>query len=165
MKTITVNQEKKNIELVISLPFVNKTIGGAPKTAPAKKVIDAFKMTLLEAIEARMEACYSNLQNHLKDIIFSDQFCIVYRRENGSTHSFNIPSYRAMEACRKCLLTMDTDKIFEDLKANSQWAEQLCKALYWVENKADRNGQCFSDLISLLMECAMYGPRGSRYEA
>ena len=163
MKTINVNTENKSIELTISLPFVNKTLGGAPKIAPAKKVIDAFKMTLLEALEARMEACYTSLQNHLKDIILSDEYCIVYRRENGTTHSFNIPSYRAMEQCRKCLLTMDTDKIFIDLTANPQWAEQLAKSLYWVKPE-DRNGQCFGDLVSLLMKIAIFNPRGARYD-
>lgn len=164
MKTITVNTEKKNIELVISLPFVNKTIGGAPKTAPAKKVIDAYKMILLEAIEARMEACYSNLQSHLGDVVYTDEFRIEYLRKNGTSHSFNIPNYRNMEACRKVLLTLDAERILEELEANPAWAEQLCKALYWVKPE-DRNGQCFGDLISLLMECAMYGPRGTRYEA
>lgn len=56
-------------------------------------------------------------------------------------------------------ITVNTDKILVDLKANPQWAKQLCKALYWVGNKADQNGQCFGDLISCLMELAMFGRR------
>lgn len=158
MKTITVNTEAQSYELTISLPFVNKTIGGAPKRPYLEDVLDAYKGFILEALESRMEACYTNLQNHLKDIIYSDQFCIVYRRENGTTHSFNIKSYQAMEECHEVLLTMDTNKIRDGLREHGQWAEQLCKALYWVKPE-DRNGQCFGDLISCLMELAMFGKR------
>lgn len=158
MKTITVNTEDQSYELTISLPFCNKTIGGAPRCPRSEDVLDAYKGLLLGALEARMEACYTNLQNHLKDIIFSDQFCIVYRRENGITHSFNIKSYQAMEECREVLLTMNTDKIRDGLREHGQWAEQLCKALYWVKPE-DKNGQCFGDLVSCLMEIAMFGKR------
>lgn len=164
MKTIAVNTENKSIDLTISLPFVDMTIGGAPSRPNGDHIIYAYKMILLEALEARMEACYTNLQNHLKDIIFSDQFRIVYRRENDTTHSFNIPSYKAMEECRKVLLTRDTHKIWNGIKDNPQWAEQLCKALYWVKPE-NHNGQCFGDLISCLMEVAMVNKKSPCDEA
>lgn len=158
MKTISVNPEAQSYELSINLPFVNTVYGSNPYANDARDIIDAFKTILLNAIETRMNACYNGLQNHLKDIIFSDQFCIVYRRSNGTVHSFNIKSYQAMEKCHKVLLTMDANKICHDLKENPQWAEQLCKALYWVKPE-DKNGQCFGDLISCLMELAMFGKR------
>ena len=165
MKTINVNTEKKSVELTIALPFTNKECV-APRTSDRSlNIIKAYSILMLEAIEARMEACYSNLQAHLGDVVYTDEYHVEYLRKNGTSHSFNIPSYRAMEACRKVLLTLDAERILNELEANPAWAEQLCKALYWVENKADRNGQCFGDLISLLMEIAMFGPRQQRYEA
>ena len=110
------------------------------------KVIDTFSDVIIEALEKRMEACVNMLSRNLFNIVESNEFHILFKKEDGSYHSFNHASFRIMQEA----ITLIKEKKSKHLtKAH---CDQIIKALYWIEKPAPRNGISFGNLISACME-------------
>lgn len=110
------------------------------------KVIDTFSDVIIEALEKRMEACVDMLSRNLFNIVESDEYHILFKKEDGSYHSFNHPSFRIMQEAVSLLSERRTKLL---IKAHY---DQIVKALYWIEKPAPRNGISFGNLISACLE-------------
>lgn len=110
------------------------------------KVIDIFSDVIIEALEARMESCVDMLSRNLFNIVESNEHHILFRKDDGSYHSFNHPSFRVMQEAIN-LINEEKSKYLTKIHY-----DQIIKALYWVEKPAPRNGISFGNLISACME-------------
>ena len=97
-----------------------------------------------------MDACVSMLFRNRNNIVVSNEFQIIFKKSNGKYHAFNHPSFRAMEDFKEYLENGNW-KLY---KPEQAWVRQLLKALYWIpeEDKQERNGYGFGELISCLEE-------------
>lgn len=120
------------------------------KTDRWKEVFSAWSEVCIRALEARMDACVSMLFRNRNNIVVSNEFQIIFKKSNGQYHAFNHPSFRAMEEFKEYLENGNW-KLY---KPEQAWVRQLLKALYWIpeEDKQERNGYGFSELISCLEE-------------
>ena len=110
------------------------------------KVVTTFSDVIIEALEKRMEACVDMLSRNLFNVVESDEYHILFKKEDGSYHSFNHPSFRVMQ---EAINWIKEDQIKSLKKVHY---DQIAKALYWVEKPAPRNGISFGNLISACME-------------
>ena len=110
------------------------------------EVIDTFSDVIIKALEARMESCVDMLSRNLFNIVESDEYHILFRKEDGSYHSFNHPSFRIMQEAIT-LIKEEKSKYLTKMHY-----DQIIKALYWVEKPAPRNGISFGNLISACVE-------------
>ena len=110
------------------------------------KVINTFSDVIIEALEARMEACVDMLSRNLFNIVESDEHHIMFKKEDGSYHSFNHPSFKFMQEAVLLLREEKSERL------DKIHYDQIAKALYWVEKPAPRNGISFGNLISACME-------------
>lgn len=113
---------------------------------PGLDAIDAFSDIIIEALEARMEACVNMVSRNLFNIVESNEFHILFKKEDGSYHSFNHASFRIMQ---------EAIRLIKEEKNNylgRAHYDQIIKALYWIEKPAPRNGISFGNLISVCME-------------
>ena len=109
-------------------------------------VIDTFSDVIIEALEARMESCVNMLSRNLFNIVESNEHRILFKKEDGSYHSFNHASFRSMQEAIN-LFKEGNSKHLKKLHY-----DQIIKALYWVEKPAPRNGISFGNLISTCVE-------------
>lgn len=110
------------------------------------KVINTFSDVIIEALESRMESCVDMLSRNLFNIVESDEYHVLFKKEDGSYHSFNHPSFKVMQEAINLIKEEKTKylgKIHYD---------QIIKALYWIEKPAPRNGISFGNLISACVE-------------
>ena len=98
-----------------------------------------------------MAACQGNLVRHLDDIEYSDE-CghIVYRRKDGSTGTFNVPSFNAM---KDAVVALKQSR-WRDFKNTPVWIDQTIKALMNdpEQDHSDIGKLKYSDLVSFLCE-------------
>ena len=115
-----------------------------------KEVISAWSEVCVRALEARMDACVSMLFRNRNNIVVSNQYQVIFKKSNGQYHSFNHPSFKAMEAMKE-YLEKGNWKLYRPEQAG---VRQLLKSLYWIpeEDKQERNGYSFGQLISCLEE-------------
>lgn len=115
-----------------------------------RKVLSAWLEVCIRALEARMDACVSMLFRNRNNIVVSNQYQVIFKKSNGQYHSFNHPSFKAMEAMKEYLEKGD----WKLGKPEQAWVRQLLKALYWIpeEDKQERGGYGFGQLISCLEE-------------
>lgn len=112
-------------------------------------VFRAYDEIMIEALEARMRNCMDMLFRNRDRVIISNDQQVVFYKDNGNIHSFNIPSFKAME---EMVQYLKEDKLPEATKYY-QGIRQLQKALYWIEKpKTDINNISFGNLISCLEE-------------
>lgn len=113
--------------------------------------LKSYRDYLVTVLRKRMNACVNNLFEHRKDVVFNDGNQIVYSRKDGSTNSFNVPSYMAMQECMFALEQGNSDAVAD----NKVWCDQLIKAICNDRdtNKEDAGTIKFSNLISILCEC------------
>ena len=110
------------------------------------KVIDTFSDVIINALEARMESCVDMVSRNLFNIVESNEYHILFKKEGGSYHSFNHISFTNMQ---EAVLLLKDGKARELGKIHY---DQILKGLYWVEKPAPRNGISFGNLISACME-------------
>jgi len=113
---------------------------------PGLNAIDAFSDVIIEALEARMEACVNMVSRNLFNIVESNEFHILFKKEDGSYHSFNHSSFKVMQGAIT-LIKEEKSKYLTKMHY-----DQIVKALYWVEKPAPRNGISFGNLISVCVE-------------
>ena len=150
----TVNSEDKYAEFttLFRIPFNNvdpSTIFTGNRDL-WRKVLSAWSEVCTRALEARMDACVSMLFRNRDNIVVSNKFQVIFKKANGQYHSFNHPSFKAMEVMKEYL----EKDIWKLGKPEQAWVRQLLKALYWIpeEDKQERGGYSFGQLISCLEE-------------
>jgi len=116
-----------------------------------KQVLNAYSDVIIAALEARRVACLDMLTRNLDNIIHNDGHQIIFKKNNGSTHSFNTFSYEAMGNA----IDMINRGEFGTLQGFHY--DQMIKALYWIEKPADRSNISFGNLISCIMELIICG--------
>ena len=154
VSTATVNSENKYAEFTtfFRIPFNNvdpSTIFTGNRDL-WRKVLSAWFEVCIRALELRMDACVSMLFRNRNNVVVSNQYQVIFKKSNGQYHSFNHPSFRAMEAMKEYLEKGD----WKLGKPEQAWVRQLLKALYWIpeEDKQERGGYGFGQLISCLEE-------------
>lgn len=110
------------------------------------KVIDTFSDVIISALEARMESCVDMMSRNIFNIVESNEHHILFRKDDGSYHSFNHASFKVMQ---EAINLIKEGKVIKLVKPDY---DQILKALYWVEKPAPRNGISFGNLISACME-------------
>ena len=150
----TVNSEDKYAEFttLFRIPFNNvdpSTIFTGNRDL-WRKVLSAWSEVCTRALEARMDACVSMLFRNRDNVVVSNKFQVIFKKANGQYHSFNHPSFKAMEVMKEYL----EKDIWKLGKPEQAWVRQLLKALYWIpeEDKQERGGYSFGQLISCLEE-------------
>lgn len=115
-----------------------------------KDILGSWAPVCVKALEARMDSCVSMLFRNRNNILKSNEYQVVFRKNNGTIHSFNHPSFHAMEEMIELFGKGD----WEAIRDNKLGIDQLLKALYWVtdEDKTERKSIGFGQLISVLSE-------------
>ena len=67
------------------------------------KVITTFSDVIIKALEERMESCVNMLSRNLFNIVESNEYHILFKKEDGSYHSFNHPSFKVMQEAIKLI--------------------------------------------------------------
>ena len=118
-----------------------------------RKVLQAWALVCIDALEARMDSCVAMLFRNKERILISNECQIVFKKNNGQLHSFNHLSFQAMEEMVKLFKNND----WESIRNHKIGISQLQKALYWIkeEDKKDHNNWGFGQLISCLEELAL----------
>ena len=154
VSTATVNSENKYAEFTtfFRIPFNNvdpSTIFTGNRDL-WRKVLSAWLEVCIKALEARMDSCVSMLFRNRNNIVVSNEYQIIFKKSNGQYHSFNYSSFKAMEAMKEYLENGN----WKLCRPEQAGVRQLLKALYWIpeEDKQERNGYSFSQLITCLEE-------------
>lgn len=164
---VNVYPENKYTELTLNvqIPFCNKQKGSDFDIDESRKRAEAFTMDLIgsfskrliASLERRLQACQENLIRHLDDVEYSDD-CghIVYRRKDSSTGTFNVSSFKAIQAAIKAL----KESCWWEFTNNAYWIDQSLKALLNdnEQDHSDCGGFKYSDLVSFLCEAHFCGP-------
>ena len=146
------------ISINVLFPFTNKVLSEinldkiySDRKDFVLKVLESYRDYLITVLRNRMNTCVNNLFAHREDVVFNDGNEIVYSRKDGSTNSFNVPSYMAMQDCMYALEYRE----FNSIADNKVWCDQLIKAICNDRdtNKEDAGTIKFSNLISVLCEC------------
>lgn len=113
-------------------------------------IIGAFSPRIIASLERRIQACQRNLLNHLEDIEYNDGMHICWCRKDGTSGSFNIPSFNAMKDCVSAFQHSN----FADFCKKRGWIDQTLKALLndTEQDHSDMGGFRYSELISILCE-------------
>lgn len=154
VSTAKVNSENKYSEFTtfFRIPFNNvdpATIFSG-KTDRWKEIFSAWSEVCIRALDARMDSCVSMLFRNRNNVVVSNEYQVVFKKADGQYHSFNHPSFKAMEEFKSYLENGNWKlHVPED-----RWVRQLLKALYWVPeaDKQERGGYGFGELISCLEE-------------
>lgn len=131
------------ISTTIRVPF--KDNGAIIEQISWERVLKAHSATMQKALILRMQSCTFMVQR-AKEILKSNEFSIIFKKNNGQIHSFNHASYQAMDEAIKLL----SDDEFSKLEIRH--IEQIQKALYWIEKPEDEDNISFGNLISCLDE-------------
>lgn len=161
MKNTTFVETEKNVEMSFTLLIPKKSGKPAGSDFDLDKarqrgiafmidIIGAFSPRIIASLERRMQACQRNLLNHLEDIEYNDGRHICWRRKDGSSGNFNVPSFEAMKDAVKAL----EHSCFKDFCKNKAWVDQTLKALLndTEQDHSDCGGFCYSQLMSILCE-------------
>lgn len=147
---INVQQNNKEYVISMAIPFKKVAFSETPYKRDFKKfaeeVFAAYTIVIVQAIEARMKACASNLIKHSDSIKYCDDKYITYIRKSGGEHTF---SFNAYETMRRLVKKVQQYKLGELTKLDLR---QIAKALNWVENKVDIKEYTFQDLIDVIDE-------------
>lgn len=147
---INVQQNEKEYVISMTIPFKKVAFSETPYKRDFKKfaeeVFAAYTIVIVQAIEARMKACASNLIKHSDNIKYCDDKYITYIRKSGGEHTFSLNAYETM---RRLVKKVQQYKLGELTKFDLR---QIAKALNWVENKVDIKEYTFQDLIDVIDE-------------
>lgn len=118
-----------------------------------KDILSTWAKVCIKALESRMDSCVSMLFRNRNNVIKANEHQVVFKKKNGTIHSFNHASFKAMEDMIESLNKDD----WHSVRANKLGIHQLLKALYWVddEDKAELLGIGFGQLINTVTELAL----------
>lgn len=120
------------------------------KTDRWKEIFSEWAEVCIRALELRMDSCVSMLFRNRNNVVVSNEYQIIFKKSNGQYHSFNYPSFKDMEVMKEYL----EKGMWKLGKPEQAGVRQLLKSLYWIpeEDKQERNGYSFGQLISCLEE-------------
>jgi hypothetical protein len=148
LSLVTVREKHSEFTHTFIIPFKKNTTPVRPITF--EQIFEAYRDLIIEALQARMNACVSMLYRNIDRVIYSDEYCVQFARKDGTIHSFNHPSYKVME---ETINHLNVENYCLIGKAN---CDQIAKALYWIEKPSSPiNGISFGNLISCIMEIAV----------
>lgn len=147
---INVMQNEKEYTISVTIPFKKVNFSETPSKRDFKKfaeeVFEAYTNIIVEALEARMDACVNGLIKHSDSIKYCDDKYITYIRKSGGEHTF---SYNAYDTMQRLVKKIQQYKLGELTKSE---LKQIAKALYWAEDKSDIGKYTFQDLIDVIDE-------------
>lgn len=147
---INVFQNEKEYTISVIIPIKKVNFSETPSKRDFKKfaeeVFEAYTNIIVEALEARMNACVNGLIKHSDSIKYCDDKYITYTRKSGGEHTF---SYNAYDTIQRLVKKIQQYKLDELIKSE---LKQIAKALYWVEDKSDIGKYTFQDLIDVIDE-------------
>lgn len=147
---INVFQNEKEYTISVTIPIKKVNFSETPSKRDFKKfaeeVFEAYTNIIVEALEARMNACVNGLIKHSDSIKYCDNKYITYIRKSGGEHTF---SYNAYDTMQRLVKKIQQYKLGELTKSE---LKQIAKALYWVEDKSDIGKYTFQDLIDVIDE-------------
>ena len=147
---IKVFQNEKEYTISVTIPIKKVNFSETPSKRDFKKfaeeVFEAYTNIIVEALEARMNACVNGLIKHSDDVKYCDSKYITYTRKSGGEHTF---SYNAYDTMQRLVKKIQQYKLGELTKSE---LKQIAKALYWVEDKLDIGKYTFQDLIDVIDE-------------
>ena len=79
-----------------------------------KDLLGSWAKVCITALNMRMDSCVSMLFRNKDNILISNQFQVVFRKANGQIHSFNHPSFEAMERMVKYFQSGNFEAIRQD---------------------------------------------------
>lgn len=147
---INIQQNEKEYTISVSIPFKKVAFSETPSKRDfkefAERVFEAYTNVIIEALEARMNACVNGLIKHSDSIKYCDNKYITYDRKSGGKHTFSYDTYNIMQRLVK---KIQQYKLGELTKFELR---QIDKALHWVEDKSDIGKYTFQDLIDVIDE-------------
>lgn len=146
---VSVNKEEKvtNITTTLSIPFMDWKDGFVEEAAMNwDQVLYTFSSVIIKALEDRMAACMDMLGKNIFNVVYSNEYTIVFKKEDGKYHNFNHGAYKTMEDA----INMFT--IGDIFNLELPHLDQIMKALVWVEDRKDVENISFGNLISCVME-------------
>lgn len=147
---INVFQNEKEYTISVTIPIKKVNFSETPSKRDFKKfaeeVFEAYTNIIVEALEARMNACVNGLIKHSDSIKYCDDKYITYTRKSGGEHTF---SYNAYDTMQRLVKKIQQYKLGELTKSE---LKQIAKALYWVGDKSDIGKYTFQDLIDVIDE-------------
>ena len=149
---VSVNKEEKVtiITSTFTIPFMDWKDGfNTDDGITWDEVLYRFSEVIVKALEDRMAACMSMLSKNIFNVVYSNEYAIVFKKEDGKYHNFNHASYRVMEDA----INMFT--IGDIFNLELPHLDQIMKALVWVEDRKDIEGISFGNLISCVMELTL----------
>ena len=161
---VMTTQNSKNLSSMVSADFSDSTVkivkrvtlkfiitsdSNRPKM-DYRDVIGTFAEVIIAALTARRKTCMDMLTRNIDNIVHNDGQQIIFKKNNGSYHAFNVYTYEAMDDAIAFMSKGD----FKSLK--KMHYDQIAKALYWIEKPADRNGISFGNLISCITEMLIF---------
>lgn len=153
MKKITATSNS----IILSVPFkiTDKFTPIYPGMERCVSILAQFHNFIIQALQDRKEACFNNMIKHIHDddiIINADQ--IIYARQDGTTHAFNIHNYNMMID----IIELMRAKKYEEVLHHVEMVDQIIKATWWTDKPEDIKGKFkASDLLSMLMEIHIFG--------
>lgn len=127
--------------------------------ARSKDILGSFAPRIVASLKRRMKACLTHMLNHADNFYSPCEGIVQWDQKNGSRNYFNIPSYNEMLNCIKAFNNGCLDEIIK----NAFWIDQIIKALLndpvEFQDHTDAGGFRYSELISLLCECHVFGQR------
>lgn len=109
-----------------------------------EEILTVFSDIVIKALRTRADNCFEMLERNQENIVFVNEYRIVFKKCNGSYHSFNFASYEAMNEAIDLIKSSDYN-----LLSRVQY-DQIAKALYWIEKPENRNNFSFGNLISVV---------------
>lgn len=113
-----------------------------------EKLLEAYKETILFALNKRVKHCMDDFQANTERLISNTCVSAAYKRVDGTFNVFNKPAYEAM---LEAIQLAKEDK-FNEFTA-LQWA-QLLKALIWVK-PTNAGGYTFAQFFSYVHEMGL----------
>lgn len=127
--------------------------------ARLKDILGSFAPRIIASLKRRMKACLTHMLNHAENMYTPCEGIIQWDQKNGSHNHFSIYSYNEMLNCIKAF----NNGCLDDIMKNAFWMDQILKALLLdpveFQDHTDAGGFRYSELISLLCECHVFGQR------
>ena len=102
---INVFQNEKEYTISVTIPIKKVNFSETPSKRDFKKfaeeVFEAYTNIIVEALEARMNACVNGLIKHSDDVKYCDSKYITY---SGGEHTFSYNAYDTMQRLDKKIM-------------------------------------------------------------
>lgn len=117
-------------------------------------ILEAWAPIIKKALEMRMESCMSMLFRNRNNVILANPHTVIFKKNNGMLHQFNVLSFKIMEETIAHIDAGDMEWLLYEPFA----CDQIAKSIYWIseEDRKDRNNISFGNLISTLHERMIY---------